>query len=234
MKPKHWLVFILLGAIWSSSFMWIKLAVQEVGPNDTGGVPGYIWAVVRHRGDRHPACQIAAHLQGLVPAVPAGLTNLAIPFFLISWGEKSIDSAIAAILDATVPLFTILLAHFLLHDDKITVPKLVGLLVGFGGIIVLMSKDIGASPGSLVGQAAVIVASIFYAISAVYARRVTERDARNFTQRRTAGLSHSRDVVGDTPVRKPGKNPADRDSPGWRCFFWVYSGRGWPLCCCIT
>ncbi len=99
---------------------------------------------------------------------------MAIPFFLISWGEQSIDSAVASILDATVPLFTILIAHFLLRDDKITLPKLLGLFIGFAGIVVLMSKDIGASPSSLLGQAAVVVASMFYAGSAVYVRKTTE------------------------------------------------------------
>jgi drug/metabolite transporter (DMT)-like permease len=99
---------------------------------------------------------------------------VAIPFFLISWGELSIDSAVASILDATVPLFTILIAHFLLQDDKMTVPKVLGLVVGFAGIVVLMSKDIGASSSSsLLGQAAVVVASMFYAGSAVYVRKVT-------------------------------------------------------------
>src|SRR6185436_13487796 len=74
-----------------------------------------------------------------------GLTNVAIPFFLISWGEQSIDSAVASVLDATVPLFTILIAHYLLRDDKITLPKVIGLLIGFAGVVVLMSKDIGES-----------------------------------------------------------------------------------------
>jgi drug/metabolite transporter (DMT)-like permease len=108
-----------------------------------------------------------------MPLLVVGLTNVAIPFFLISWGEQVIDSAVASILDATVPLFTILLAHYLLHDDKITLPKILGLVIGFAGIVVLMSKDIGVSHNSLLGQAAVIVASLFYAISAVYVRKTT-------------------------------------------------------------
>jgi drug/metabolite transporter (DMT)-like permease len=109
-----------------------------------------------------------------LPLLVVGLTNVAIPFFLISWGEQTIDSAIASILDATVPLFTIVLAHYLLRDDKMTLPKIVGLLIGFAGIVVLMSKDVGASTGSLLGQLAVIVASAFYAGSAVYVRKTTE------------------------------------------------------------
>lgn len=174
MKTKHWFVFILLGAIWSSSFMWIKIAVQEVGPLTLvafRALFGLLFGIAVILIQR---VKLPRTFKSWFPLLLLGLTNVAIPFFLISWGERSIDSAIASILDATVPLFTILIAHFLLRDDKITTPKLLGLLVGFAGIIVLMSKDIGASPSSLFGQAAVIVASLFYAISAVYARKVTE------------------------------------------------------------
>ena len=103
-----------------------------------------------------------------------GITNVAIPFFLISWGEQAIDSAVAAILDATVPLFVIVIAHLALHDDKITFYKTLGLLVGFAGVVVLMSKDIGASASPLLGQGAVVLASMFYAGSSVYARKTTE------------------------------------------------------------
>ena len=60
------------------------------------------------------------------PLLLLGIVNVAIPFFLISWGEQAIDSAVAAILDATVPLFTIVIAHVALHDDKITSPRCSG------------------------------------------------------------------------------------------------------------
>ena len=113
-------------------------------------------------------------LKAWTPLLVLGLTNVAIPFFLISWGEKTIDSGVASILDATVPLFTIVVAHFLLHDDKMTVQKVAGLLIGFAGVVVLMSKDIGDSAGSLLGQGAVILASAFYAGSSIYARKFTE------------------------------------------------------------
>ncbi len=175
MKAKHWLVFLLLGAIWSSSFMWIKIAVQEIDPIMLvafrvsfglafGVVVIFIQRVSRPRSFR-----------AWFPLLLLGITNIAIPFFLISWGEQSIDSAVASVLDATVPLFTILLAHFLLRDDKMTRPKVLGLLIGFGGVVVLMSKDLAnASTSSLLGQAAVILASIFYAGSSVFARKTTE------------------------------------------------------------
>jgi drug/metabolite transporter (DMT)-like permease len=174
LKPKHWFVFMLLGAIWSSSFMWIKIAVQEVGPITLVAFRvlfGFLFGIVVVFIQR---VQWLHSFKEWIPLLVLGITNVAVPFFLISWGEQSIDSAVAAILDATVPLFTILIAHYLLHDDKMTMPKVLGLLIGFAGVVVLMSKDIGASFGSVLGQLAVVLASAFYAGSAVFARKTTE------------------------------------------------------------
>ncbi len=173
MKLKHWLVFILLGAIWSSSFMWIKIAVQEVGPITLVAFRvlfGLVFCsvVITLRGERWPRS-----FRAWLPLLVVGITNLAIPFFLISWGEQVIDSSLAAVLDATVPLFTIAAAHFMLPDDKMTLPKVAGLLVGFLGVVILMSDSLGASSSSLLGQAAVVVASMFYAGSAIYVRKTT-------------------------------------------------------------
>lgn len=154
--------------------MWIKIAVQEVGPITLvvfRALFGLLFGVVIILVQR---VQLPRTFRSWLPLLVLGLTNVAIPFFLISWGEKSIDSAVASILDATVPLFTILMAHFLLPDDKMTWPKVLGLIVGFAGIIVLMSKDLDVSSNSVLGQLAVVIASLFYAISSIYARKVTE------------------------------------------------------------
>jgi drug/metabolite transporter (DMT)-like permease len=174
MKPKHWFVFILLGLIWSSSFLWIKIAVQEIGPITLVAFRvlfGLLFSISVILIQRVP---LPRTFKSWMPFLILGITNVAIPFFLISWGEQAIDSAVAAILDATVPLFTIVIAHLLLRDDRMTVPKVVGLLIGFAGVIVLMSKDIGASTGSVLGEIAVVLASLFYAGSSVYARRSTQ------------------------------------------------------------
>ena len=154
--------------------MWIKIAMREVGPITLvafRALFGLLFCIVVILVQR---VALPRTFKAWLPLIIVGLTNIAVPFFLISWGELSIDSAVASILDATVPLFTILIAHYLLQDDKITLPKTLGLIVGFAGIVVLLSKDIGSSPSSLLGQAAVIVASIFYAVTAIYIRKTTE------------------------------------------------------------
>jgi len=174
LKAKHWFIFILTGAIFSSSFMWIKIALREVGPDLLVAFRtlfGLLFCVAVIFIQR---VKLPRSFKEWKPLFWLGVLNIAIPFFLIAWGEQSIDSSVAAILDSTVPLFTIVMAHFLLSDDKMTISKIAGLLVGFAGVFVLVSKDIGDSTSSILGQAAVIIASGFYAASAVYVRRTTQ------------------------------------------------------------
>lgn len=175
MKAKHWFVFILLGALWGSSFLWIKIGVQEIGPMALVAFRMLFGALT--------AVLIGIYLKVEWPRdwktwgifAVLGPTSLAIPIFLISWGEQTIDSTVASILNATVPLFTIVIAHLLLQDDKMTAPKVIGLLVGFAGVVVLLSEDLfTGAHNSALGQAAVILASVFYAGSAVYARKLTQ------------------------------------------------------------
>jgi drug/metabolite transporter (DMT)-like permease len=175
LKPKDWFIFILLGVIWSASFLWIKIAVSEIGPFALvafrvtfGALTGILITLfARTQWPRDRAAILTFAL--------LGVTSVAIPFVLISWGEKTIDSAVASILNATTPLFTIFIAHLYLHDDRITPPKILGLILGFGGVVVLMLQDLDPnSHNSIPGQVAVLVASFFYAASSVYARLKTE------------------------------------------------------------
>jgi drug/metabolite transporter (DMT)-like permease len=173
MKSRDWFAFGLLGLIWGSSFLWIKVAVAEVGPFTLVGwrlLVGLV-ALAVVVAVRRPAMPRDRRTLGALALL--GITNTALPFALISWGEQSIDSAVASILNGTVPLFAMVIAHFGLRDDRMTVPRVVGLVTGFIGVLVLMSRDIG--PGSIqhgvLGQAAVLVAAILYAGSSVFARR---------------------------------------------------------------
>jgi drug/metabolite transporter (DMT)-like permease len=175
MKTKHWLAFILLGVVWSASFLWIKIAVQEVGPFTLVGFRVVFGALTVILASIFFHTAWPRDCATWITYLILGVTSVAIPFVLISWGEQTIDSAVASILNASVPLFTIILAHYTLRDDRMTAQKMLGLLVGFAGVVVLLSKDL--QPGthnSILGQAAVIVASLFYAGSTVFARKKTE------------------------------------------------------------
>jgi drug/metabolite transporter (DMT)-like permease len=166
-----WAIFAALGLFWGSSYLFIKIGVETLSPFTlvagrlaVGAVLlGVVLAVSSQRLPRYR--RTYGHL-----AVMAVL-NIVIPFSLITWGEQSIDSALASILNASVPLFTIVLAALYLSDEPITVNRLVGLLVGFGGVVVLTGPSLSGAGGSLPGELAMIGSSISYAAGNVYARR---------------------------------------------------------------
>ncbi len=173
MKIKQWAAFGMLGLVWGSSFLWIKIAVQEVGPFTLVafrllfGVLGLL-VIMRWQRQSFPRDR-----RTLLAYLFMGVVNTAVPFVLISWGETKIDSGLASILNGTVPLFTIVIAHYWLHDEKITVGRLAGLAVGFVGVVVLVSRDFGPQGlhGNVWGQLAVIAASICYATAITFSRR---------------------------------------------------------------
>jgi len=173
MKLKEWGAFVILGLIWGSSFLWIKIAVAEIGPftlvafRVLFGLLGLL-VVMRWQRQSFPRDR-----RTILAFVFMGIVNTAIPFILISWGETKIQSSLASILNATTPLFTIVIAHFWLHDEKITLPRLAGLIVGFFGVILLVSRDIGPQglQGDVIGQLAVLLAAISYAIALTFSRK---------------------------------------------------------------
>ena len=100
-----------------------------------------------------------------------GCTN-AMPFVLFSWGEQYIDRAMAGILNGTTPIFTILLAHFFVADDRITPTKMMGVLLGFGGLILLILPSLfDGVEATTWGLLAITVAAVCYAIAIVYSRK---------------------------------------------------------------
>jgi len=171
MRLREWMAFWLLGTIWGSSFLWIKIAVVETGPVllaalrllfGAAGLIGIAW-MTRQSVPRDRAL--------LARYFVLALLNTALPFVLIPWGETRIASGLAAVLNGTTPLFTLIIAHFWLRDERITRARVAGLGVGFTGVVVLMSRDLGAGADNLWGQAAVLAASCSYAVAATFARR---------------------------------------------------------------
>ncbi len=175
MKSKDWLAFGALSLAWGSSFFWIKIALQEIGPFQLVawrvffGIVGLLAVVVIRRPEWPKGRKTWAAL------VLLGVTNTAAPFVLISWAEQYIDSAVASILNGSMPLFTMLIAHVLLSDDRMTRRRVVGLLVGFLGVVTLVWRDHAAGLSfNLFAQGAMILAVLFYAGSSVFARSYTK------------------------------------------------------------
>lgn len=175
MKTKDLFAFLALSLAWGSSFFWIKIAVQEVGPfllvafRVLFGILGLAIVLLFNRPKGWPDRRTWQTLLIL------GITNTALPFVLISWAEQHIDSAVAAILNSSMPLFTLVIAHFTIADDKMNVQKVIGVLVGFLGVVVLAARNLGGDLQlNLLAQGAMIAAVLFYAGSSVFARRNTQ------------------------------------------------------------
>ncbi|MCJ7519291.1 MAG: DMT family transporter [Anaerolineaceae bacterium] len=175
MKTKDWLLFTFVGLIWGTSFLWIKIAVQEVSPfvlvsfRTLFAALGLVVYLLIDRKARMPWKEIAPRLPVFIVL---GLVNVAIPWLLISWAEMHIESGVASILNATMPLWTIIIAPLVISDDKITLPKLAGLTTGFIGVVLLFLPSIGEGwSTNLLGQAAVLGATLCYASATIFAHK---------------------------------------------------------------
>ena len=170
--PVEWLVFIALGIAWGSSYLFIKIGVETLTPFTLVaarlaiGIAVLIVVTVVSR-------QAVPRVRGpYLHLVGVALLGIVIPFSLITWGEQSIDSGLAAILNGTVPLFAIVLAAMVLVDEPITVNRLFGLVIGFAGVVILTSPSIMSGSGSsLQGELALVGAAASYGAAGVYARR---------------------------------------------------------------
>ena len=167
----QWLLFLALGLMWGSSYLFIKLAVDDFGTFTLVALrlaigAALLWVVIRVAGQALPRePRLYGHL------VVMAVVNIVIPFALITWAEQSVDSSIAAILTSAVPLFAIVIAPLFLHDEPIRVNGLIGLAVGFVGVIVLTSNDLSIAGSDVTGELALLGAALSYAIGAVYVRR---------------------------------------------------------------
>ncbi len=167
----NWLLFLALGFMWGSSYLFIKLAVDDFGTFTLVALrlavgAALLWVAVRLAGQELPReRRIYGHL------VVMATVNIVIPFVLITWAEQSVDSSIAAILTSAVPLFAIVIAPLFLHDEPIRVNGLAGLLIGFVGVVVLTSNELSLTNSDLTGEIALLGAALSYAVGAVYSRR---------------------------------------------------------------
>ena len=165
MALRVWLWLLSLSVLWGGSFFFAKVAVGELGP----------FTVVFAR------VSLAALALALVVPLrrdapwptyfAMGFLNNALPFSLIFWGQTEIGSGLASILNATTPLFTLLVAHVLTPDEKINRTKIVALLTGLSGVIVLIGPAALAGSAVLWAQAACLAAALSYAFAGIYGRR---------------------------------------------------------------
>ncbi len=172
MTLQDWALLFLLSVLWGGSFFFVAVAVEELPPLTvvalrTGIAALTLVVILRLRKEAFPFAKgaIGAFL------IMGFLNNLA-PFSLLFWAQTMIPSGLASILNATTPIFSIIVAHFLLADERMAANKAIGILFGFLGVVVLLGGDLlnGASIASL-GMLACLGAALAYGFAGVYGRR---------------------------------------------------------------
>ena len=167
-----WLLLIALSVVWGGSFFFAKVAVAEVPPLTivlvrVGLAAAALLLVLRLVGQKMPRdLRVWAAFFGM------GLLNNLIPFSLIFWGQTRIGSGLAAILNATTPLFTVLVAHALTTEEKLTPKRLAGVLLGLAGVAVMIGPQaLAGLGGAVTAQLAVLGAALSYGFASIFGRR---------------------------------------------------------------
>jgi drug/metabolite transporter (DMT)-like permease len=163
------LLFLALGLIWGSTYLAVEVVGPVVGPlalvaMRLGIGAALLTCIARARAIRRPSGRDALHV-GVV-----AITGLVVPFTLIAWSQRGIDAGLASIFSAATPLFTIALASLVIADEPISLRRLAGVILGFGGVVIVVSGGIhgGGEPAALLAMLGAVVS---YAITAVWTRR---------------------------------------------------------------
>jgi drug/metabolite transporter (DMT)-like permease len=172
MNRSDWLILIVLALIWGAAFLFISVAVEEVAPLTYVWLrltlaAGAMWLFLWWRGE---SAGLPRRVWGSI--IVLALFNNAIPFVLFGWGQTHIASGLAAILNATTPIWGVVVAHLLTHDEKLSGRKLAGVILGFAGVTVMIGPALLGSIGSnVLAQLACVAAALCYAFAGVWARR---------------------------------------------------------------
>jgi drug/metabolite transporter (DMT)-like permease len=168
---RYWPLLLLLAAMWGASYLFIKLAVEDIEPAPmmaartlvAGAIlAGYlVFALGRARA-------LDELRRSWRPALVLGAVNAAIPFWLVAWGEKHVDSSVAGIAQSTVPIFTFLLASRVLPSEHVGTARIAGVVLGFIGVAVLAGLDPRGGWWAVAGTLAVVLSSLSYAVAGVY------------------------------------------------------------------
>jgi drug/metabolite transporter (DMT)-like permease len=154
MGPAQWVTLIVLSILWGGSFFFVEVAV--------GNLPPFTIVLLRVG-----LAAVTLHLFLIM-----GFLNNVVPFSLLVYGQTQIASGLAAILNATTPLFTVIVVHFMTADEKMTGGRLAGALTGFAGVIVMIGPEaLDGLTGNLAAQIACLGAALSYAFAGAFGRR---------------------------------------------------------------
>ncbi len=165
-------MLVALSILWGGSFFFVGIAVKELPPITIVTLRVTIAALALLTVCRVLGYSLPRKVEVLRAFLIMGLLNNIIPFSLIVWGQTHIASGVASILNATTPLFTVLVAHMMTTDEKVSANKLAGVIIGFVGVATMIGPAaLTGERSSLWGQLAILGAAISYAFAGIFGRR---------------------------------------------------------------
>ncbi|MEO9458179.1 MAG: DMT family transporter [Lentilitoribacter sp.] len=172
MGKTEWIMLMALSVLWGGSFLFVGVAVSDVPPLTIVLVRVLLSAIALHVILKAMGYKFPTEKKILLAFLIMGLLNNAIPFSLIAYGQSHIASGLASILNATTPIFTVIVAHFLTTDEKLTGRKIAGVLIGFFGVAVMIGIDALQALGiHIFAQIAILIATTSYAFAGIYGKR---------------------------------------------------------------
>jgi drug/metabolite transporter (DMT)-like permease len=168
----EWLALLLLSVLWGGSFFFAGVQVKALPPFTIVSLRVGLAAIILNVLVRALGKRMPGELSAWRAFFGMGMLNNAIPFCLVVWGQSHIASGLAAILNATTPIWTVIVAHVLTDDEKMSSNRLLGVGIGFLGVVVLTGADSLQRLGTnVLAQLAVLLAAVCYAFAGVYGRR---------------------------------------------------------------
>ena len=182
-EPKilDYALLTLLALIWSSAFFNIKIATYSYGPVTIAFLRTFFGAIPVVGICLVKKIKIEAFSKDWYWFAAIGMINLVIPFFLIAYGMQKVQSNLAAILMASTPLSATVLAHFFIDNEKINLIKVLGVLIGFSGIVFLFSDNILINENNFLSALIIFFASTFYVIGGILTLKVSNKKNENVT-----------------------------------------------------
>ena len=182
-EPKFidYALLTILALIWSSAFFNIKIATYSYGPVTIAFLRTFFGAIPVIGLCLVKKIKIEAFSKDWYWFAIIGIINLVIPFFLIAYGVQKVQSNLAAILMASTPLSATILAHFFTDNEKINLIKVLGVLIGFSGIVFLFSDNILINENNFLSALIIFFASTFYVIGGILTLKVSNKKNENVT-----------------------------------------------------
>ena len=180
-KTSDYFILILLSLIWASAFFNIKIATYSYGPITIAFLRIFFGMIPVLLLCFYKGIKIEVFSKDWKWFAAIGVINLVIPFFLIAYGVQKVQSNLAAILMSTTPISATILAHLFIDKEKINLVKILGIILGFLGIVYLFSENLLINDENLFSALMILVGSTFYVIGGILTLKISHKKNENVT-----------------------------------------------------